>query len=257
VAYLEPVDRALRARLVVGGHPLPFVLRRDGAAEQVGRPGTLLGVVPEPELHEVALELLPGDALVLYTDGVTERHADDRFFDDEGLAAVLARCVGFTAAALAERIETAARAFVEDDLRDDLAIVVVRVPDRSAASTSASTDLPGETASARRARRFVVAALEALGVAASRDTAELLVSEVVTNAVVHGGSGVRVTVESADGRVRVSVCDESPEVPVVREPVPEDEHGRGMFLVAKMSNRWGVDPLAVGKCVWFEISSQP
>jgi anti-sigma regulatory factor (Ser/Thr protein kinase) len=220
----------------------------------VGVPGTLLGVLPDPELHEVELELGPGDALVFYTDGVTERHADDRFFDDEGLAAVLSRCVGFTAAALAERIETAARAFVEDELRDDLAIVVVRVPDRTTASTSASTDLPGETASARRARRFVVAALEALGVDDARETAELLVSEVVTNAVVHGGSGVRVTVESADGRVRVSVWDESPSVPVVRHPVPEDENGRGMFLVASLATRWGVDTLPPGKSVWFELS---
>jgi serine phosphatase RsbU (regulator of sigma subunit)/anti-sigma regulatory factor (Ser/Thr protein kinase) len=257
LAYLTPEDRGLRARLVVGGHPLPYLLRRDGTTEAVGRPGTLLGVVPHPELHEVDLHLQPGDALVLYTDGVTERHADDRFFDDEGLLAVLARCVGFTGAALAERIETAARAFVEDDLRDDLAIVVVRVPDRTTASTSASTDLPAETSSARRARRFVVAALEALGVGSARDTAELLVSEVVTNAVVHGGSGVRVTVESTDGRVRVSVVDENPNVPIVRQPVPDDEHGRGMFLVSVLSNRWGVDPVAPGKCVWFELPGQP
>ena len=257
VAYVCPVERGLRARLVVGGHPLPYLLRRDGTTEQVGVPGTLLGVLPDAELHEVELALAPGDALVLYTDGVTERHADDRFFDDAGLAAVLARCVGFTAAALAERIETAARAFVEDDLRDDLAIVVVRAPDRAALTTSASTDLPGETLSARRARRFVVAALDALGVSGARDTAELLVSELVTNAVVHGGSGVRVSVESTEGRVRVSVSDESPTVPILRNPVPEDEHGRGMFLVATLSSRWGVDPSTPGKCVWFELSTRP
>ena len=239
--------------LASGGHPLPFLLQRDGTVRQVGVHGTLLGVVAVPALTDTTLELLPGDALVLYTDGVTERHEGNQFFDEEGLGAVLGRCIGFTAAAIAERIETAARAFVENDLSDDLAIMVIRLPARSASSTSASTDLPPEPASARRARRFVVAALDAFGSQAPVSTAELLVSELVTNAVVHGRSNVRVTVETDDGTIRISVYDDSPEVPELSVPHPFDESGRGMYLVEHLSQRWGVDQAGTGKCVWVEL----
>jgi len=236
-----------------GGHPLPFLLQRDGAVRQVGVPGTLLGVVPVPALTDSTIELLPGDAIVLYTDGVTERHEGDQFFDEEGLGAVLARCAGFTAAAIAERIETAARVFVENELSDDLAIMVIRLPARSASSTSASTDLPPEPASARRARRFVTAALDAFGAQAPVSTAELLVSELVTNAVVHGRSDVRVTVEANDGTIRISVYDDSRDLPTLRVPHPFDESGRGMYLVEHLAERWGVEQSASGKCVWVEL----
>ena len=125
--------------------------------------------------------------------------------------------------------------------------MVIRLPARSASSTSASTDLPPEPASARRARRFVVAALDAFGAQAPVATAELLVSELVTNAVVHGRSDVRVTVEADDGTIRISVYDDSPEVPTLRVPHPFDESGRGMYLVEHLAQRWGVEPAGHGQ----------
>jgi anti-sigma regulatory factor (Ser/Thr protein kinase) len=253
VASLGVRDGGGDVCLAVAGHPLPFVLRADGSTSQVGRPGSLLGVVPSLGVSDVRLRLEPGDALVLFTDGVTERHAGSRFFDEQALAAVLSRCVGFTASTLAERIETASRAFVEDQLRDDLALLVVRVPERAAASTSTTIDLPADTSSPRRARRFVRAALDALGAGSFAENAELLASELVTNAVVHGRSTVRVGMVLSDRTLRVSVSDSDTNPPTVRRAGASDEHGRGMYLVEVLSRRWGVDTTARGKSVWFEL----
>jgi anti-sigma regulatory factor (Ser/Thr protein kinase) len=86
------------------------------------------------------------------------------------------------------------------------------------------------------------------------EIAELLTSEVVTNAVVHGGSAVRVEVETVDGRTRISVCDNDPGQPELRSPGLDDESGRGMRLVDSLARRWGVQPAGSGKCVWFEVS---
>jgi len=256
VGTLTPMPTGVSAELAVAGHPLPFLLRADGSTEQVGVPGTLLGIVAAPGIADTTVVLGPGDALVLFTDGITERHAGDRFFEEEGLAKVLGRCAGFTADTLAERIETAARAFVEDAPRDDVAILVVRVPERAASTTSASTDLPAQPLSARRARRFVVTALEAFDVRGLDEVAELLTSEVVTNAVVHAHSGVRVTVESVPGGARVSVADSNPLVPALRPPVHEAEHGRGLHLVDTLAHRWGVDAVGEGKAIWFELRTE-
>lgn len=256
VGTLTPMPAGVSAELAVAGHPLPFLLRADGSTEQVGIPGTLLGIVAAPDIADTTVVLGPGDALVLFTDGITERHAGDRFFEEEGLAKVLGRCAGFTADTLAERIETAARAFVEDAPRDDVAILVVRVPERAASTTSASTDLPAHPLSARRARRFVLTALEAFDVRGLDEVAELLTSEVVTNAVVHAHSGVRVSVESVPGGARVSVADSNPLVPALRQPVHEAEHGRGLHLVDTLAHRWGVDAMGEGKAIWFELRAE-
>lgn len=253
VGTLTPLPTGVCAELAVAGHPLPFLLRADGSTAQVGVAGTLLGIVAAPDIVDTTVVLGPGDALVLFTDGITERHAGDRFFEEEGLAKVLGRCAGFTADTLAMRIETAARAFVEDAPRDDVAILVVRVPERAASTTSASTDLPAHPLSARRARRFVLTALEAFDVRGLDEVAELLTSEVVTNAVVHAHSGVRVSVEGVPGGARISVTDSNPLIPALRRPVHEAEHGRGLHLVETLAHRWGVDPAGEGKAIWFEL----
>jgi serine phosphatase RsbU (regulator of sigma subunit) len=110
-----------------GGHPLPLVLRADGRLDTVGRPGTLLGVFPEPDLAEEVVTLGPGDALVLYTDGVTEERIGTRVFGHEGLTATLATCRGLAADGIAEAIEQAVMEFQPDAPRDDLALLVLRV----------------------------------------------------------------------------------------------------------------------------------
>ena len=71
--------------LTLGGHPQPLLLRRDGSVTPVGEPGTVLGLLPEVELHEVLVRLSPGDTLVAYTDGVTEARRDGELFGDDRL----------------------------------------------------------------------------------------------------------------------------------------------------------------------------
>lgn len=88
-----------------------------------------------------------------------------------------------------------------------------------------------------------------------RDTAELLTSELVTNALLHGGTDLTVHVESCDGdgSVRIAVDDGSDQAPQLGEPDSEDLGGRGLPLVASLATRWGWESLPAGKRVWFEV----
>jgi serine phosphatase RsbU (regulator of sigma subunit) len=122
-ASLSPRADRVTACVAAAGHPLPLVLRASGEVETVGSPGSLLGIVDTPELNEEQVELAPGDALILYTDGVTEA---DRSAGPERLAAFLAGCAGADAAAIAAAVERDALAAHRGPARDDVAIVVVR-----------------------------------------------------------------------------------------------------------------------------------
>lgn len=112
--------------LACGGHPLPLVLRADGSVEPVGRPGMLIGSLPEPELVDVEVELAPGDAIVLCTDGVTEATGKRGFFGAERLRDLVAMCAGLDADGIAERLVDEVLAFQDNEPRDDVAVVVLR-----------------------------------------------------------------------------------------------------------------------------------
>jgi PAS domain S-box-containing protein len=125
-AAVTPREDRVSACVATGGHPLPFVLRPDGQVETAGAPGTLLGIVDNPDITEQAVELAPGDALVLFTDGVSEATADDRAAGPTRLEAFLAGCAGARAAAIAEAVERDAVAAQGGLVRDDVAVLVVR-----------------------------------------------------------------------------------------------------------------------------------
>jgi serine phosphatase RsbU (regulator of sigma subunit)/putative methionine-R-sulfoxide reductase with GAF domain len=130
VAYanLRVTEEGTELAVASAGHPLPLLLHADGRLEPVGEPGTLLGVVPQIELHPALLRLEPGDTLVFYTDGVTEaRTSSGAMFGMEGLRAALLACAGCDAAEVAERIESSLTDAHVDRPRDDIAIVVVQV----------------------------------------------------------------------------------------------------------------------------------
>jgi PAS domain S-box-containing protein len=110
-----------------GGHPLPLIVRRDGRVEGAGEPGTLLGFTDAPELFEREHALEPGDAVVLYTDGVIESRPIERALGAGGLARLLAQCGGWSAEAIAELIEHAVEERSEGRQNDDVATLVVRV----------------------------------------------------------------------------------------------------------------------------------
>lgn len=115
--------------------------------------------------------------------------------------------------------------------------------------------LPPDTDTPRRARRFIQDALDEGAPDDVVDIAVLLVSEVVTNAVLHARSEVCVGITWQSGRVRVEVSDRSPVRPVARRFAEDAGTGRGMLLVEELADAWGMRPAADGKVVWFELAS--
>jgi PAS domain S-box-containing protein len=126
-ARLSPKAGSASIVLSCGGHPLPLLLRADGRVEEVGVPGTAIGLFEDVALTEVELELGPGDALALYTDGFTEARSPDGAFDPDLLARVLATAGGGTAEEIAAAAERAVLTFEGGRQRDDLALLVLRV----------------------------------------------------------------------------------------------------------------------------------
>lgn len=123
-----------------------------------------------------------------------------------------------------------------------------------------STAFPADARSAGRARAFVGQFCASAGLAGElRRTASLLVSELVTNAIVHGRSGATVDASlGADGVLRVAVADDSaaPLPAVDRHPQATAEGGRGLLIVSLLATRWGVAPTrGGGKAVWFELDA--
>jgi PAS domain S-box-containing protein len=112
-----------------GGHPLPLLLRAGEGGAEVGIPGTLLGIVPDPTLSDERVLLHAGDAMVLYTDGVTDSAAPGRIWTAHQLAAEVGSPAGLDADAIAERMMRAALDGTSGDPRDDIAILVLKVPD--------------------------------------------------------------------------------------------------------------------------------
>ncbi len=126
-AYLEKLDHGARAGISCGGHPLPLLLRVDGTVEPVGAPGTLLGVVPDPNLEDRTVTLAPGDTLVFYTDGVIESRVGEGVLDERRLAELVATCAGSGPDAIASRVEEAAVMSQNGRPKDDIAVLVLQV----------------------------------------------------------------------------------------------------------------------------------
>jgi serine phosphatase RsbU (regulator of sigma subunit) len=124
------MERGARITVSRGGHPPPFLLRTDGSIYRVGEPGRAIGVFNDVNLTEQEVSLAPGDALILYTDGVVEaRSPDGLFFGEERLMALLRSSVALDASTIAGRIEDAVLNFQKQALRDDVAVLVLRVSD--------------------------------------------------------------------------------------------------------------------------------
>ena len=125
----EEAERDVKITVCRGGHPVPVLLKADGSIYKIGQLGRAIGVFDDANLTEQEVRLAPGDALVLYTDGVVEaRSPDGLFFGEERLMALLRSSVTLDASSIAGRIEGAVLNFQEQALRDDVAVLVLRVP---------------------------------------------------------------------------------------------------------------------------------
>jgi serine phosphatase RsbU (regulator of sigma subunit)/anti-sigma regulatory factor (Ser/Thr protein kinase) len=257
-ARLEPNGpQGARATVSNGGHPLPLVLRSDGTVEAIGAYGTLLGVVGDPKLSDATVELRAGDALVLYTDGLTDAYAPERIVTQAELASALAACAGRSAPEITREVARTLLGAGEREPRDDVALIVLRIP---AATRTPENQIvvrlsggPGAVPQAREAIGQLEPRLEHAMFANVR----LLVSELVTNSVRHAQASASGSLELRakvfTDRVRVEVGDDGHSFDPREQVVSRDNPSSwGLYLVDQLADRWGVANTD-GTSVWFEI----
>ena len=236
VAYLAPSAEGTTVRLALGGHPLPFIVRAGGWVEQIGEPGMLLGIRPDPRLHEQQTTLEPGDSLVLYTDGITEAGSRGAPLGEDGLASLLASMPAVPPDVLVSRIDEAAQKADPGRARDDVALLAVHavgVRDFE----ELDIKLPAAPSSLRRLRDTVVEFARRLP-DADLEAIRLAVGEACTNVVVHAyrelpePGQVHLHAAADDGRLVVEIRDDG------CGPLPRGDSpglGLGLPLMAKLS----------------------
>ncbi|MGH3386952.1 MAG: SpoIIE family protein phosphatase [Nocardioidaceae bacterium] len=240
------------------GHLPPLLRDADGTVSVLTADTDLmLGITPETTRRDHIVELRAGSTLLLYTDGLVERR-------DEGIDEGVARLQEALAECGARPVESLCDALVErmvpDGGEDDMALIAVRPrPGRERVRVSPAEALPirSNPRDVREARAFVETACRQAGVAGDvRDTAILLTSEIVTNAIVHAATRADLTVTADDQRVRVEVVDGHTSLPYLRDLEAEATDGRGLVLVHLLASRWGAEQLPEGKLVWFELDAR-
>jgi serine phosphatase RsbU (regulator of sigma subunit)/anti-sigma regulatory factor (Ser/Thr protein kinase) len=246
-AVYDPIRGELE--LANAGHIPPVLVRaEDGRSELLdlptGAPVGVGGVAFESTVVRVG----PGDRLVLCTDGLVEVRGADI---GEGLAA-LCESAAHPAASMDDACDTVIRALnTHGERKDDVALLMARLNGIPAADV-AEWQLARDPREVARARRLVRAQLLHWGIADAADTAELLVSELVTNAVRHALEdriGLRLVRTDA---LLCEVTDDEPELPALLGPGPYDETGRGLRVVSRLSREWGSSAAGHRKTVWFE-----
>jgi sigma-B regulation protein RsbU (phosphoserine phosphatase) len=129
--FLEiDLDRRLLT-VASGGHHLPVRRSRDGRFDRLGRPGSVLGILDSPFVFDAPVTLAPGDTIVLFTDGVTEAQRDGDLFEEDRLRTIIERTSTMSAVEVADAIVSAALDFGGGESRDDMAVVVIRLPSDS------------------------------------------------------------------------------------------------------------------------------
>src|SRR5436190_23075515 len=216
-----------------------------------------MGFSHDPPLVDDELRLEPGETLLLYTDGVTDAtRGGDRFGDTRLTRLLGALSPSLHASEVVETIEHTAGAHAGFQPQDDMALVALQVPGDFV--RAAQFDVGGG-AKARGRARGVLAGFLAEAVSPERlYDLQLLVSEVVTNAVRHGGARqgehVDLRIALTTSQVRLEVRDPGPGFGEVTPELPETERGGGygLYLVDLFADDWGVIG-AEGTCVWFEV----
>ncbi|WP_236653625.1 SpoIIE family protein phosphatase [Streptacidiphilus melanogenes] len=249
----DPVSHS--CTLASAGHPSPALLLPDGS---VGFPevpsGPPLGLGSTP--FEAVEFALPEDSeIVLYTDGLIE----DR---DRDIDVGLARLADVLATARAGRDRTpealctaVVSALLPERPRDDVALLIARTRGVSGALV-ARWPVPLEPAAVAGLRAQVRARLRAWGLAEVAGTVELMVSELVTNAIRHATGPVELRLLRDRGLI-CEVADGSSVSPRMRRARSEDEGGRGLFLVAQLAERWGTRfTSGGGKVIWAELKTR-
>lgn len=252
-AVYDPV--AHRMVIANAGHPPPVMLHRGGRAEVLRIPaGAPIGV-GGVDFQAVELDAPAGATLVLYTDGLVESRHRDVWTGIEQLREKLVETAQLTRQDTPAPLEPLCDEVLDilgpGDRDDDIALLAARF-DGIAPSDVAYWFLDPRAQTASQARRLARRALARWGLEELSDTVELLVSEVVTNAVRYAERPITLRLLRTD-RLRCEVGDDVPQLPRLRQARATDEGGRGLFLVNRLARRWGATRLSTGKVVWFEL----
>jgi serine phosphatase RsbU (regulator of sigma subunit)/anti-sigma regulatory factor (Ser/Thr protein kinase) len=253
-AVYDPVGR--RLSVASAGHPPPALVLPDGRVHYVKlNPGPTLGIGGLP-FESTVIDVPADSVLVLYSDGLVERRRDigrgmqELLSGLQSLAPIRATPAGLqeAAACLVADVDRA-------DLADDVTVLVSRlqvVPEADVAAWP----VPEDPAAVADVRRHTAAQLEARGVPESAGfVIELVVSELVTNAIRYAGAPVVLRLIRTDTSLICEVSDPSNTQPRLRRARLTDEGGRGLFLVAQMCDRWGARyDGPTGKTIWAEKS---
>ncbi|WP_432029385.1 SpoIIE family protein phosphatase [Streptomyces sp. 1222.5] len=246
-AVYDPIRGELT--LANAGHIPPVLVRaEDGRSELLDLPtGAPIGVGGVP-FEATRVRVAPGDRLVLCTDGLVEVRGSDI---GEGLAA-LCESAAHPAASMDDACDTIIRALnTRGGRKDDVALLMARlngIPDDHVAEWR----LDAEPLAVPRARRLVRERLLQWCLPHAVETAELLVSEVVTNAVRHApGDRIGLRVVRTDALL-FEVTDDEPALPAMLGAGPLDESGRGLRVVSRLAREWGASTSGHRKTVWFE-----
>nr|WP_258052949.1 SpoIIE family protein phosphatase [Streptomyces sp. Ru73] len=248
----DPIES--RLTIANAGHIPPVVVRAaDGRSELLDLPtGAPIGVGGVP-FEAVTVPVEPGDRLVLCTDGLVEVRGEDI---GVGLAA-LAESAAHPAASMDEACDTIIRALnTRGGRKDDVALLMARL-NGIPRSDVAEWRLPIAAREVSRARRLVRSQLRSWDLEAAADTAELLVSEVMTNAVRHAHTQRVVLRLVRTDALLCEVSDDDHSLPQLLNVRDEDEYGRGLRVVSRLAREWGTSRTATGKTVWFEQSLPP
>ncbi|MFI8825930.1 SpoIIE family protein phosphatase [Streptomyces sp. NPDC053431] len=255
-AVYDPVSH--RITIANAGHPPPILLHLGGRAEVLRvPPGAPIGV-GGVDFEAVELDAPAGATLLLYTDGLVESRLRDVWTGIEQLRERLAATAQLTGPDHSPPLEALCDDVLDmlgpGDRDDDIALLAARF-DGIAPSDVAYWFLEPEDAAPGRARRLARRALARWDLEELTDSVELLISEVVTNAVRYAERPVTLRLLRTDV-LRCEVGDDSPQLPRQRRARDTDESGRGLFLVNRLARRWGATRLSGGKVVWFELATR-
>ncbi|QKZ17807.1 SpoIIE family protein phosphatase/ATP-binding protein [Streptomyces chartreusis] len=237
--------------LARAGHLEPALVHPDGRVEFLTVPGGApLGLGGSLPFEATEVRLPEGSGLVLYTDGLVEDQGRDI---DEGLER-LREALAATPPTQDRGPEETCKAVLETMLperpRDDVALVVARTR-RLPSDRTAAWDVPDEASAVSRVRAAAARTLTEWDLEEEAFTTELILSELVTNALRHATGPIRVRL-IRDLTLICEVSDGSSTAPHLRSAATTDEGGRGLFLVAQFAERWGTRYTADGKVIWTE-----
>jgi anti-sigma regulatory factor (Ser/Thr protein kinase) len=250
-ALVHPAERIIT--LVRAGH-VPPLLTAPGQAPCLldGATGPPLGVRHGELWREATTQVAPGSTLTLYTDGLLR---DGGYLGTEAGLQRLLDAVGDAPVGAPDELADVLTGLVHDQPPDDTVLLVGHLVTSRETGPTLRRTLPPTAESASVARWLVNDLLRDLIDDDTRDTAALLTTELVSNAIRHTRDELVVTVRLDGDRLRVGVADSSHRRPQLVQVGSRDTSGRGLHLVEAMADRWGVDPdeRGLGKTVWFEL----